>query len=78
LDELIDWSLMKATYWKDTPEQPDCRERRMAECLVHERLPWEAVHYLVTRNRACATRAEEALAAVAASARMVVRPGWYF
>jgi hypothetical protein len=78
LDELIDWSLMHAKYWGSTPEQPDRRERRMAECLVHGQLPWEAVHYVVTRNKACATRAEQELAAVGASARMVVRPGWYF
>ena len=78
LDALIDWQLMRAKYWNDTPEEPDRRERRMAECLVHDRVPWVAFDYIVTRNQECAARAAQHLAAVSASARMFVRPGWYF
>jgi hypothetical protein len=78
LDELIDWPLMRARYWNDTPEQPDRRERRMAECLVHRRVPWEAFSLVVARTQACRTRAERELAAVGVSARIVVRPAWYF
>jgi hypothetical protein len=29
----IDWALMASTYWNDTPEAPDRKERRMARSL---------------------------------------------
>ncbi|WP_297004830.1 DUF4433 domain-containing protein, partial [uncultured Corynebacterium sp.] len=32
-DGFIDWPLMSARYWSQTVEQPDRRERRMAEAL---------------------------------------------
>lgn len=61
LDSLVDWPLMKATYWNNTREAPDRRERRMAECLVHRRVPWEGFAEIVTKNRACEHQAREVL-----------------
>lgn len=49
LDELIGWPLMRATMWNNTESQPDRMERRMAECLVHERVPWVAFTRIVAR-----------------------------
>lgn len=78
LDDAVDWELMTATMWKNTPEQPDRRERRMAECLIHERVPWEAFTEVVARTRACAVTARAALTTVGTSTPVVVRPDWYF
>jgi hypothetical protein len=39
----IDWEVMEALIWKDTPADGSRRERRMAEFLVHGALPWAAV-----------------------------------
>jgi hypothetical protein len=77
LDSLVDWPLMRATWWYNTPEEPDRRERRMAECLVHRQVPFEAFHEIVVRNRACEGLARAALATVGTSVPIVVRPGWY-
>ncbi|WP_182345763.1 DUF4433 domain-containing protein [Tomitella gaofuii] len=46
LGTLIDWELMNAALWFDTPDEPDRMERRMAECLVHRHVPWSAVTYV--------------------------------
>lgn len=78
LDDLIDWPLMRATMWNDTPDLPDRKERRMAECLVHERVPWEAFTQIGVKSDACARLARTALAPVGCSVPIVVRRGWYF
>jgi hypothetical protein len=44
LDALVDWELMRATYWADTDDDPDRKERRTAECLVHRAVPWVSFH----------------------------------
>jgi hypothetical protein len=78
LDDLVDWPLMRATYWANTPEDPDRRERRMAECLVHGKVRWEAFTEIACRNRACADAAQRVLASLEQQVAITVRPGWYF
>jgi hypothetical protein len=78
LDQLVDWALMRATMWNNTAERPDRMELRMAECLVHRRVPWEAMTEVVARNSACAEAARGALATVGSLTTVNVRPGWYF
>lgn len=78
LDELVDWPLMAARYWANTEEDPDRRERRMAECLVHQRVPWQAFSRVVCRNQACAGRARQALASLGQQVPVIVIPSWYF
>ena len=77
-DDFIDWELMQARYWNSTPEEPDRMERRMAECLVHSNVPWEAVTEIVTQTRAVAEDAERVLTAVGRTTTILVRPDWYF
>lgn len=74
----VDWPLMRAGSWKNTSEQPDRKERRMAECLVRDVLPWAAVERVVTRNEAIAERARRALAAAGAAIPVTVARHWYF
>jgi hypothetical protein len=78
LDAMIDWELMEAVYWNNTDDEPDRRERRMAECLVHDRVPWSAFLGVATNDEARAHEARTALASAGATAYVAVRPAWYF
>lgn len=50
----VDWDLMRSRWWNNTTEFRTAKERRMAECLVHERVPWPAFQHVVTKKEATA------------------------
>ena len=78
LDELVDWDLMAARIWKNTVEEPDRVERRMAELLVHELVPFEAILGIAVHDAATQTRVEQLLAQIAEPPVVAVRADWYF
>jgi len=78
LEALVDWALMEAMWWYDTPAEPDRKERRMAECLVHRRVPWEAFQEVSAQNQQCARKAWGILSTAGVTTAVSVRPAWYF
>ena len=77
-EDFIDWSLMQERYWNDTPEYPDRKERRMAECLVHQTVPWRAFNEVVLTNEATAAHVRAFIARGGHAQEVSVRPDWYF
>lgn len=78
LATLVDWPLMQRTYWAGDAEDPDRERRRMAELLVHQRLPLTALRGFATRTTERARQVRVALAAAGRAADYVaVRPSWY-
>lgn len=73
----IDWDLMQARWWNNTADEPDRRERRMAECLVHGSLPWSVVDGVVTKTDRVAQAARDVIAAAGSATPVSVRPDWY-
>lgn len=73
-DGFVDWELMRAQYWGD---YPDGRERRMAECLVHGAVPWEAFETVGARSKALADEVRTVLGSVSVP-RVAIQPRWYF
>ncbi|MHB8296426.1 MAG: type II toxin-antitoxin system toxin DNA ADP-ribosyl transferase DarT [Acidimicrobiales bacterium] len=78
LDDLIDWPLMTATMWANTSDEPDRRERRMAECLVHGQVPWVAFNEIGTMTQHRQEQAEAALEGVGHKVPVLSHPEWYF
>jgi hypothetical protein len=77
LDEAIDWQLMRQRMWNNTADEPDRMERRMAECLVHGVVSWEAFTAIHVRTQA--RRAEVVrLLTTTSSPPIHVTPGMYF
>ena len=78
LDVSIDWPLMVATMWNDTIDEPDRMERRMAECLVHEVVPWEAFTEVHVRTAERKSEVKELLGPGVTANQVRVTPDWYF
>lgn len=78
LDAAVDWPLMGATMWNDTIDEPDRMERRMAECLVHEVVPWEAFTEIHVRSPDRRGEVQAVLGRGVAPGPVHVTPDWYF
>ena len=78
LDDFVDWPLMESQWWNNTTTDPDRMARRMAEFLVHRKVPWEAFIELAARSDEDAASARASLASVSADAVVHVRQDWYF
>nr|WP_299450824.1 DUF4433 domain-containing protein [uncultured Serinicoccus sp.] len=77
-EDFIDWEVMRARYWNNTPDEPARRERRMAECLVHGGVPWEAFTEVAASSSQVAHEARALLARHGIATPTTVRPNWYF
>ncbi|WP_327115416.1 DUF4433 domain-containing protein [Nocardia sp. NBC_01730] len=78
LTRLVDWPLMESKYWHDVDEYPDRCERRQAELLVHQHVPWDSILFIATRSDEVATEVRQMLGSKTPTPKLDVRPGWYF
>lgn len=74
----IDWGVMKATYWVDTPEDGDRSRRRQAEFLIHDHFPWTMVQEIAVRNATVKAEVDAVLVGAAYRPPVAIRPGWYY
>jgi hypothetical protein len=78
LTGIVDWNLMRARMWNNTPAAPDRMERRQAELLVHGQVPWSAMMGVATKSEEVKIRVETVLSKLGQSTPVAVRSGWYF
>ena len=78
IDSVIDWDLMEAMIWKDQPGDWDRKERRMAELLVHQRLPWEHVVGIGVLDDVLRAKVEVILASLDERTPVRTRRNWYY
>lgn len=74
----IDWPLMNERIWKDTAEDGDRMQRRMAEFLVHERVPLDVLLGLAVPSHPRSTVVRSLLDAQGIDLPVHARPGWYY
>ena len=78
LDEVVDWPLMRTTYWSNTDEDGDRVRRRMAEFLVERALPVELVTEVAVYDAEVRERVAEILTNAGTDLPVNVRRDWYF
>jgi hypothetical protein len=79
LDE-VDWAIVKAKYWPDTPEDNDRQRRKQAEFLVWQSLDWSLLHGIAVLNAAMKQRVQIILNQFPQrkQLRIAIRSNWYY
>ncbi len=77
-DGFVDWPLMTERYWGNTAQDPDRKERRQAECLVHPGVAWTLLEMIVVRSHEARERVLQTMDGRSDVPEVDVRPGWYF
>jgi hypothetical protein len=78
IESVVDWEVMKAQMWANTADDPDRKRRRMAEFLVHQRVPIECLGEVVVRHDTIKMQVNGLLAACNVNLPVLTQPSWYF
>lgn len=78
LEALVDWPLMSATRWNNTEDDPDRQRRRLAEFLVHRRVPLSLIRWVATYDDSCKAQVRALMKGGPLTERIVTRPSWYY
>ncbi|GAA0612812.1 DUF4433 domain-containing protein [Kutzneria viridogrisea] len=79
IDDLVDWSLMSDQFWRNTLDELDRKERRMAELLVHGSVPLELLTAIVVRTRLTEQLVQRHISgSLLSRIPLCVFPNWYF
>lgn len=78
LGSVVDWQVMRARMWNNTAEDPDRMRRRMAEFLVHDRVPVSCLAGIAVQTQGMKGQVEGLLAAGGCELPVHIRPDWYF
>lgn len=76
--DFVDWPLMRERIWRNTPDDGERMERRMAEFLVHERVPLDLLLGVGVHSDAQKPRIERLFADAGRTTEVVARPDWYY
>ena len=74
----VDYGLMRALHWHETDQHPQRKERRQAEFLVHESVPFDLVGAVGVIDEEAKHRAEHHLEPLREAPPVIVKPDWYY
>jgi hypothetical protein len=78
IDHVIDWDLMRAQYWHDTPEDNDRKRRRQAEFLIQDEGPCQLIRGIYTMNEEILTHVRETVQAHGLDIHTEMKREWYY
>ena len=76
LDQL-DWDTIRSEKWANTESDPDRRERKMAEFLVHRFVPWTHIQGIGVFSQSYKEDAETVLKRFEVNTRVEIKQNWY-
>lgn len=76
----VDWALVGARYWADTPEDNDRQRRKQAEFLVWQKLDWALIDGIAVLNKQAKAGVADVLKKhpTRPSPDVQIRAGWYY
>jgi hypothetical protein len=74
----LDWQTIKLKYWADTPDAPDRKEKKQAEFLIHEKLPWAQIYGIAVNNQDVLERVESRLNGLQHKPIIKVKKEWHY
>jgi len=74
----VDHGLMRKKYWHDTARHPQRKERRQAEFLVHDFVPFELIGAIGVINEEMKTETERHLDRLDEAPPVIVKQRWYY
>jgi hypothetical protein len=75
---MVDWPLMTAERWNNTPDDPDRQRRRQAELLIYGELPLSVIRWVAVHSDERASQVGKLMQDHALEQRIIVRPAWYY
>jgi ssDNA thymidine ADP-ribosyltransferase, DarT len=75
---MIDWGIMQAPYWNNTPEDGDRKRRRQAEFLVHQFCFWALITEVGVINSTVQSQVEQILQNFNCQTPVKVYRSWYY
>lgn len=80
LDELknLDWETIKLRYWKNTSDDPGRREKKQAEFLIYNKLPWEQIYGIAVIDDNVGARVESIVNGLQHKPVIKTKREWYF
>ena len=74
IDSFVDWESIRKNDWRD----PVAKERKQAEFLVHEFVPWCAIEGIGVLNSSIAIEVDQILSTATHRPTVKVKPDWYY
>ncbi|MCH9022421.1 MAG: DUF4433 domain-containing protein [Planctomycetes bacterium] len=71
----VSWQVMEKRYWSNTEQD---KEKRQAEFLVHESVPWSCIESIGVYNKKMAEQARRIIKNASHRPNVSVKSEWYF
>jgi hypothetical protein len=74
----LDWKTIKLQYWASDEVDPARKEKKQAEFLVYEKLPWQFIFGIAVINEEVAANVKKLLSTQKHIPVVKVKPEWYY
>lgn len=78
MDRALDWKTLRSREWKSTKDDPDRKERKMAEFLVHRFIPWRHILGIGVLSQSYKEDVERILQEHGDETPVAIKQGWYY